>query len=129
MDPERITATVGISPSRQWKVGEPRVLPNGKPLPGVNEKSYWSVKLHEQDKLNSEKILLEEFLLSSCKRFANLQGFFQEVTDSGGQVEFFVGWFGPSMFGASFEPKLLRAAADLNTSIELDIYAGEDDDT
>lgn len=129
MDPERISAAVGISPFRYWKVGEPRVSPKGLSLPGENRESFWAAALHEERNLSSEQIALEDFLFAACTRFAHLKEFFREVTETGGYVEFFVGWFGPSMFGASFEPKLMREAAELNIAIGLDVYVGGEEAT
>lgn len=99
--------------------------PKGTPLSGVSKESFWAAKLHKERKLRSEDIQLEDYLLSACSRLAHLADFFEEIVDTGGYVEFFVGWFGPIMFGATFEPTLMRQAAELNVAIGLDVYTGE----
>jgi hypothetical protein len=126
MNPEIITDTIEIPPSRYWKAGQPRMSPKGTPLPGENRENYWAANLHEGKNVKSEDILLEDYLLTVCSRFAHLKEFFKEIVDTGGHVEFFIGWFGQSMFGATFETKLMREVLELNAAIALDVYAGDD---
>jgi len=46
-DPADITLTLGINPSRSWRVGEPRCTPKGNPLEGTWPDTYWTAILTE----------------------------------------------------------------------------------
>ena len=124
MDPEVITKSIGLVPFRQWKVGDPRTSPKGGALPGDNAKSFWATRLHTEKKISSGEQSLEAFLAEANIRLRQHREFLLGVVAGGGCVEYFVGWFGESSFGATLEPSLLLATADLGVSLGLDIYPG-----
>ncbi|MHB1232665.1 MAG: hypothetical protein ACYCZQ_08825 [Burkholderiales bacterium] len=125
ISPELITQTLNIEPFRKWTVGEPRSNPKGQSLPGINKESFWGANLHKPKNLNSENIVLEEFLVAANKRLSSHAEFFAQLVREGGYVEYFVGWLGSSNFGATFEPSLMEGTAKLNIAIGLDIYPDE----
>ena len=126
IDPAVITDRLCMSPKRQWRVGEQRSTPKGKVLPGINKESFWVVGLHPGARLSSESVSLEQFVAKANSRFVQHREFLRELVSGGGYLEYFIGWFGGENFGASLEPGLMAATADLGIAIGFDVYTGED---
>jgi len=127
IDPAEVTKKLKLEPFITRKVNEPRVTPKGDPLEGLNEESFWAAKLHDSKRISSAEICLEDYLLELNEQLNPHAAYFKELVSSGGYIEYFVGWFGGSMIGATLEPELLLSTGALNISIGLDIYGGEDE--
>ena len=127
IDPDEITRELGIEPFRKWKVGEARVSPSGEKIEGESVESFWAAKLHEEKRLLSTDIYLEDFISKLNEQFKDKSRYFSTLVESGGYIEYFVGWFGGGMFGATLDPTLLASTGKLSISIGLDIYGGEDE--
>ena len=126
LDLGELTQILGLKPSRVWKSGEPRVTPKGTPLEGVYKYNSWSAPLHEQKRIFSTDIYLEDYLEKLNQQLTPHKIKFGEIVNSGGYIEYFVGWFSEGNIGATLNPKLLKSTAELNISIRLDIYAYEE---
>jgi len=63
IDPQSITNTLGLKPSRSWQVGTPRKTPNGGELEAINIETYWSAQLSNGKIILSEEVPLESYLL------------------------------------------------------------------
>lgn len=126
IDPDEVTEVLGTEPFRKWKVGEPRTSPKGTPLEGVTKESFWACHLHDEKRLNSKDQYLEDYLAKLNKRLYPHAKYFESLVNSGGYIEYFIGWFDGDNVGATFEPTLLKSTADLSIAIGLDIYAGDD---
>jgi hypothetical protein len=72
--------------------------------------------------LSSDTCSLEEYLAELNERFAPWEDFFQSLTDEGGDVEYFVGWFGTENIGVIFSPRLMETTSKLSVALALDVY-------
>jgi len=63
IDPDAITQELGIEPSRKWKVGEKRTTPTGTLLEGNRKESYWVAEMHDERRLLSSNVYLEDYLV------------------------------------------------------------------
>ncbi|KQT60796.1 hypothetical protein ASG52_16195 [Methylobacterium sp. Leaf456] len=106
-----------LVPRRVWDVGAPRTAPNGRPLGGVNEETYatFFVSKGEGD--------LAEALTEAAERMEPYRQHFAAWRASGGDIEFFVGWFMEgSNVGDVFAPELLAQLGGLGIALSLDLY-------
>lgn len=119
ISPEEISAALGMAPWRAWKVGDPRQTPAGLPLKGHYEQTYWcspSLAVGQiEDLISSIERVLD--------RLEKSKDFLVSVSEGGGRIEFFIGWFaGPRSGGDTFEWRLLRRLSDLRIDLSFDVY-------
>ncbi|HEY2068622.1 MAG TPA: DUF4279 domain-containing protein [Rhizomicrobium sp.] len=114
--PERL----GLECGRVWKAGEPRTNPKGGALPGVNRSSYCWLKT---------SLAPEHTLPQAIAAFLDYlrphKALLDELHTGGGELELFVYWSSDANTGETFEPVLLRAMADMNMALSLDIYGSQ----
>src|SRR3989442_7340000 len=117
MDPDEISAALSLKPQRKWKAGEQRKTPTGIPLEGNYEQSYWSC---DMDHPNG--VTLSEFLDKLTKQLEGKKEFLAKISSTGGNTEFFIGWFSGSNSGDTFDWKLLKKLAELKINLSFDVY-------
>lgn len=120
LDPEQITAALGISPTKQTRVGSPRQNPKGEELGGKYAFSSWRCGLPTT---NGER--LSEFLWSVVKLLSPHRKFLMELAASGGEIECFVGLFTERNCDELFPCDLLSAFGNMKIGLRLDIYGKE----
>src|SRR6185312_5049318 len=59
IDPDTITAALGIQPQHCWRAGEPRCDPAGAELGGTYRDSYWMGRLMDDPQLSSGSASVE----------------------------------------------------------------------
>jgi len=125
---EEISKALGLSPTMARNVGEPRVSKNGSLLGGTNKETFWKVNLHSENKIHSDQELMESFISRENKKLEVHKQYFGELIESGGYIEYFIGWFseGSINMNVTLEPKLLKETADLNITIGLAAYPYEE---
>ena len=118
MASEDISAALGMKPRFSWTAGEPRRRPDGVELPGTNDKTYWCCPL-AVDPSSS----LVDALRASISNLQNCKPFLQTFVETGGEIEYFIGWFTTATSGGdTLDWELLRQLADLKISLSLDVY-------
>ena len=124
VNPNEITGILDIKPSKIQTVGEPRISYKGESLEGLNKESFWRADLHQEKRLHSNDIYLEDFLAKQNEKIKIHKEYLNSLVESGGYIEYFIGWFseGTINMSATFTPDLLQSTADLNISIGLDVY-------
>jgi hypothetical protein len=121
IDPEEITAALGLTPTVTHHAGKPRRTPKGTPLKGKWRESYWTANLAEG---NANKDDLPNTLTALLDALAGKRDFLQRIRAEGGQAEFFIGWFVEKLMGGDvLESRLLGRMADLGIDLSLDIYS------
>lgn len=118
-DPDWITHSLNLGPEFTRRSGAPRVALNGEPLQGVWKKTQWIYPI-----CNGAGDL-EERLLAFSRSLLLSKLFFDELSDGGGDADFFVGWFPDGNSEMSLPPELLRIMGELGISLALDLYAPE----
>jgi hypothetical protein len=121
IDPDEICKTLGITPKIKHKIGEARKTPKGQSLEGVYERSYCLFDL-----ISREGEELHEMLARIIDDLKQYMGLFHRIRESGGRVEFFVGWFSPSNSGDTFDHALLKTIGELHIDLSLDVYGDKD---
>jgi len=123
IDPAKLTKTLGLKPSRTWKVGEPRRTPKGAVLKGQNRDTYWFKKLVEKRAASTSTRNLEAFPSSASKRFKRHAKLFRRVRRTGGRAELFVGIFCESSnHGVQLPAEVLASLGITGLSLSLDVY-------
>jgi hypothetical protein len=110
-DPADIASPLERSPSRSWKVGEPRTGPTGMALGGVREESYCVFPIGTGD----------DGALADCLRVAisDLEGarpIIVELRATGGRLIFHVTWEVGER-GEVFDVALLSSIADIGIDL------------
>src|SRR6266700_3873268 len=110
---DAISKALGLIPRRSWTVGAPRMNPDGRQLEGVNECTYWSCRIE-----NERSDDLVETLEASIRALEARKDFLREFSATGGEIEYFVGWFTTETSGGErLESELLARLADLHISL------------
>ena len=117
LDPDLIIKKLEMNPKYKWKVGTQRKTPKGKPLKGVYNESYCSFELKD-----TQNVGLVEFLKKNNELLYTHKSFFNKLTFTGGDIEYFIGLYADSNFGEVFDIELLKQLADLNIKLSLDFY-------
>lgn len=120
MNPEYISSTLKVEPTHSKKAGDERSTPKGKPLPGINEETYFSYSIH-----TSKKLLLEEAIEAHLADLAKHKQFIEEILDSGGRLSYFIGMYLEGNAGLALTHSLLKKVSDLGIGLDLDIYPSD----
>lgn len=116
-DLSELARELSLPAKRVWKAGEPRMTPTGLPLSGTYSNSHCGMEIrHAPDSSLTEAI--EDFLDYLRPRRAVVD----RLSNSGGRLDLMVYWYSPGNTGEEFPPALLRALADMNIALGLDIY-------
>ena len=120
-DLSSLCAALGLVPTHIWKKGDERKTPRGRKLGGTRDSSYCTIRFGETSRQRlPEKI---QAALSLLKPHREL---LRELSSTGGEVSFFVGWFLEDNTGSYFDWKILDELVDLRIGLELDIYVPQE---
>ncbi len=79
VNPNEITGILDIQPSKIQMVGEPRISYKGELLEGLNKESFWLADLHQEKRLHSNDIYMEDFLASQNEKLKIHKGYFNSL--------------------------------------------------
>jgi hypothetical protein len=119
LDPSEITSALQLTPSRTWRVGEPRTTAKGTPLKGTYSETFWTRRFVEGEFRDKE---LPAVIGEIVDQLVPHRGFFQRIRLEGGTTEFFVGWFFNRQSGGTFDCDLMARMADLKIDLSFDVY-------
>jgi hypothetical protein len=119
LDPSEITSALQLTPSRTWRVGEPRATTKGAPLKGIYSATFWTKRFVEGEFLDKE---LPAAMGEIVDQLVPHRSFFHRIRLEGGTAEFFVGWFFNRQSGGTFDCDLLARLADLKIDLSFDVY-------
>jgi hypothetical protein len=118
IDPSAVTRRFAMKPSRSWKAGKLRRLPNGRVLKTRNTDSLWSYS--EDYEGRSKKFLKRvERLANRLKRHKT---FLHEMSASGGRCEMYIQLPGTKNIGDSVQPATLRLLAELDILLSIEVF-------
>lgn len=123
IDPAQITQTLGISPSRSWRAGEPRTTPKGTPLQGIRRQSYWSGNINGGIWTDYSDGAAED-AVEGMIGFLEPHAAFLQLLSLEGQVCVMISSQSRYMYGLEFPPTTLGRLAALGASLHHEIYAG-----
>ncbi len=124
LDPELVTQTLGLKPTRSWRKGEARHTPKGTPLQGVYSEGYWSSNPFEYSWRESTDTLIEDALEELVKYLEPNTAFLKNIGDDGGKVTIWVSSQSIRNYAVELSPALLSRLAALGASIVYDVYPG-----
>ncbi len=108
-----------MAPSRKWKAGEPRTTPDGQPLEGVYEHTYWISEAKKGE--DSELLAVLESDLDTLEKCAP---FLSSFLASGGGILYYISWFASERSGGdTISWRLLERLAALHINLSLDVYS------
>jgi hypothetical protein len=120
LDLAHVSNALILEPNAIWKAGEPRTTPKGSPLPGINKINFWTARLIDDV---SEHRSLGDAISDALNMTAKASSLLMDIATSGGEVEFFVGWFfdnGNS--GDVLDHNLLGRLAARRINLSFDVY-------
>jgi len=116
LDPDEVTAQLGITPSETFKAGDQR----GKSKGAIWKEGHWEIS--SEDHVSSKVLETHiEWLLDQLEpvhvQFTNL------LSTGGVSADIFCFWeFSTHNAGIILSPSLIRRLAKLNLELDLDIY-------
>lgn len=131
MDPQAITATLGITPEHSWAQGEPRLSESGAHIGGTRRDTYWSAELPD----SSEPQRLEPpvsglfqsdpaaLLTLQIMRLKSHRDFFKRIAAEGGQASLVLEIATQESASLRLEPVLVRLLADLGLPVHCEFIA------
>ena len=130
IDPEAITATLGITPEHCWAQGEPRLSANGTRIGGTRRDTYWSAVLpdsYEQQTLGPQAAAWQSdpsaLLLMQILQLKSHQAFFKRIAAEGGQASLVLEIAAEEGASLRIEPGLMRLLADLGLPVTCEFVA------
>jgi hypothetical protein len=118
---DEISRVLNLQPRFSKDVGAPRVKSDGTESGGVNEQTYWSSRIE-----TNESDSLVEALNTSLADLEVHRDFLRKFAASGGEIEYFIGWFTTETSGGEIiDWKLLKRLADLRIGLSLDVYGNK----
>jgi hypothetical protein len=121
MRSEEISTAMGMQPRFHWTAGEPRVSPEGTPLGGVREQTYWTSRT-----LHPEHVDLTDAVEANLSSLESRKDFLREFVATGGEIEYFIGWFTTDTSGGeTLDWELLHRLAALRINLALDVYGNK----
>jgi hypothetical protein len=116
MRAEEVSTALDLRPRFQWSVGDPRFESDT-----LKDHTYWSWEVPHDDSANLAKALAT----SVCELRAHAK-FLREFVASGGEIEYFVGWFTTDVSGGeTLSWELLRQLAELQIDLAFDVYGNK----
>lgn len=116
-DLSHVPTRLGIPASHLWKKGDVRTAPNGRVLSGTYKDSNCGIQFgqdYEKD--------LPAGLKSALVMLLPHKEYFEELTASGAELKFFVGWFSDASSRDILGWETLRDMAVLKIALDLDFY-------
>lgn len=111
-----ITKELGLLPKVSYNAGDRRTTPKGTELSGFRAESFWT---HEWNVGGSFESAIDEV---SARLLGNAD-FLCHLKDTGGRLEYFVGWFSTGSSGFMLDHGVLKLLSDLRMDLAFDVYA------
>ena len=119
MQSDEITKSLELAPTLSYTAGDRKVTPKGTEVPGRRRESYWCYDLPTND----DAI---EYEIERCNAaLGGKRAALEHITDGGGRVQYFVGWFSSGNSGFTLPHRVSRQLADLRIDLSLDLYTSE----
>ncbi|MBT2766949.1 DUF4279 domain-containing protein [Stenotrophomonas sp. ISL-67] len=107
---------LGLSPKISYSAGDKRVTPKGTELTGFRTETFWSHEWLVGDSFEVAVAGISAKLLEKAE-------FLRHLKETGGRLEYFIGWFSTENSGFVLEHRLLKLISDLKINLAFDIYA------
>jgi len=120
---EQISAALGLTPKVRWNAGDPRVTPKGTELGGTRDRTNWSCRIAEDNRTDEDAPDLTDAVEDSVSYLEAHKDLLSEFVATGGEMEYFVGWFTTDTSGGdTLRWELMQRMAALKINFTLDVY-------
>lgn len=119
IDPAEITATVGLEPKIQSRVGDARKTPKGTPLPGVYPDTSWRYG----ERHYVEKQWFASRVEELVDRLLPHKAFLLSLRESGGRTWIIVEFLGDGYFGDEISLRTLAKLVELGLDFGIEVFA------
>ncbi|QEN90937.1 DUF4279 domain-containing protein [Labrys sp. KNU-23] len=118
IEPDEITAAIGLEPTRQHPAGKPRVTPKGTSLPGVYPDTRWrySERHHVEEQWFASSV--EELV----DRLLPHKSFLLGLRESGGETCVIVQFLGDGYFGDEVPLRTLAKLVELGLDFGIEVF-------
>lgn len=116
MRSDDITKKLGLLPDVSYSVGDRRATPKGAELSGFRAETYWTHEWHVGGSFESAINEVSARLLGNAN-------FLHHLKETGGRLEYFVGWFSTGNSGFMLDHGILKLLSDLRMDLAFDVYA------
>jgi hypothetical protein len=118
MSAEAISAALDLQPRIRWNAGDPRLQSDGTETADRNDSTYWSYRIESEPSLS-----LMDAIENSLLTLEESKDFLLEFVRTGGEIEYFIGWFTTETSGGeTLSWELLKRLGELNICLSLDVY-------
>jgi hypothetical protein len=121
-DLDYLDAALAMKAPWRWRAGDPRETPEGVPLKGYHQYSYWCVALTGNDAMDTDLESLESFLATQLDRLGAYADVLADLTGSNGKASLFIGLFIDGDSSVSISPAVAAKAAANGIALDFDIY-------
>lgn len=122
IDPETISATLGVQPQHTWRAGEPRCDPTGAELGGAHHDSYWMGRLMDEPQLSSNSVSVERVILKTLSQLRRAQSFLEQLNAEGGVAELLVSLYARDDFRLELPSDSLILLGRMRLAVALDVH-------
>lgn len=119
IDPAQITATLGLEPKIQSRVGEARRTPKGTPLPGAYPDTSWRYG----ERHHVEKQWFASRIDALVDRLLPHKAFLGGLRESGGRTWIIVEFLGDGYFGDEIPLRTLAKLVELGLDFGIEVFA------
>ena len=122
IDPDKISAALGIEPQHTWRAGEPRCDAAGAELGGGHHDSYWMGRLMDEPQLSSGGASVERVILKTLSQLRRAQSFLAQLNAEGGVAELLVSLYAREDFRLELPSEPLTLLGRMHLSVALDVH-------
>lgn len=116
IDPVRISARLGLEPTRMGRSGEPVILENGRRTGANHRWSSWSYFI------DFEGEILEQEVTSLVRKLIPHRLFFEEMEHDGGRIMFIFRVDQNKHTVCSISPDMLLELSNLKVRLEFEVF-------
>ena len=120
--PGDISRALRMRPRVSWRVGDPRVLRDGTPMPGLRSDTYWSKTITPGGVKVRRSNVAEVRLAALVKRLQRNARFLRNLRRTGGRVEIWLGSYGTQNYSFIISPALIASFHTLGCQLIVDVY-------
>jgi len=124
IDPEDITKTLGLEPSKQIRVGDRVIGLDGRPRRGIERQSSWSLWVtydYEEPDLDAPGPRVDERICAFLEPIVRHAPFVRRLAVEG-EAGLEINILGHSHFGCAIAPAVLRTIADLGLDLCVEVF-------
>jgi hypothetical protein len=123
LDPDRVTATLGLEPHVTWRTGDARRTPKGTALEGVGTEGYWSSDPFSYGWRDSSEAQVEDALEELVAALEPHREFLRGISH-GGAVRLWVSTHSNRNFALELSPNMMARLASLGATLVHDVHQG-----